>query len=133
MNCILENKPDLYPVQEKVDKIFTLVEFQKGSREFEFPIHVLFVALEKGYDRVPRDILLNNAGVLGTMVGVKDYQVKGLNPWHKMKSKFLVQVGQDYPLSQILLAVLMERISMDSRKEEGDCSGKHVVLLASSC
>jgi len=58
---IQEEQGGFCPGGGTVDQIFTLAELLRGSWEFDHPVYMCLVDLEKAYDCVPQGILWGGA------------------------------------------------------------------------
>ena len=148
---IEEEQCRFHPGRGTTDQLFTLAGVLEGAWEYNLPVHMCFVDLEKAYDRVPRDVLweeLREYGVRGSLLRtIQSLYSQSESCVRILGSKsdlFQVGVGlrQGCALSPILFVIYMDRISRRSRGVEGLQVGDlkiasllfadDVVLMASS-
>ena len=117
---IQEEQCGFRPGRGTVDQLFTLAELLRGSWEFDLPVYMCFVDLEKAYDCVLRGALwgvLREYGVPGSLLrAVRSLYKQSESCVRILGTKsdsFPVGVGlrQGCPLSPILFVVFMDRIS----------------------
>uniref|UniRef100_A0A671UC54 ribonuclease H n=1 Tax=Sparus aurata TaxID=8175 RepID=A0A671UC54_SPAAU len=148
---IEEEQCGFCPGRGTTDQLFSLAGVLEGAWEYNLPVHMCFVDLEKAYDRVPLDVLwevLREYGVRGSLLrAIQSLYSQSESCVRILGSKsdlFQVGVGlhQGCALSPILFVIYMDRISRRSRGMEGLQVGDlkiasllfadDVVLMASS-
>ena len=94
------------------EQIFTLAELLRGSLEFDLPVYMCYVDLDKAYDRVPREILW---GVIQRLYNQNKSCLRILGTSLNL---FMVRLGhQGCPLSPILFVMFMGKNLRNSHGE----------------
>jgi len=133
---VQEEQCGFRPGRSTTDQTFTLKQIFEKSWEYDNPVYMAFVDLEKAYDRVPRDLLwdtLLEYGIGGVLLAAIQslyerccscVRVGGVK-----SEMFGVRVGlrQGCVLSPLLFITFMDRIMRRSTSPEGIRIGSQLV------
>ena len=123
---ISENQFGFMPGRSTTEAIHLIRRLIEVYRDRKKDLHMLFIDLKKGYDRVPREVLwecLEKKGVSVAYIGVIKDMYEGV--WTSVRSSvgdteyFPINIGlhQGSALSPFLFALIMDELTREIRDE----------------
>ncbi|XP_048488766.1 uncharacterized protein LOC125491268 [Plutella xylostella] len=129
-STVSANQFGFMPGRSTTDAIFAVRQLMEKFRAVQRNLHMVFIDLEKAYDRVPRDLLwrcLQNKGVPVKYISIVQDMYAGANTQVRtavgVTDRFEVRVGvhQGSSLSPYLFLLVMDALTSAIQKEAPWC------------